>query len=459
MNKKYEALADGILERVGGKDNVGDALHCMTRLRLVLKDQSLVEDEEVKKLPGVLGTGSNAGQYQVILGNDVDKVYEVVVKKLGLEIRAAVDEMEGDAGTPGRKLNLVEKFIQLVSSIFLPVTYPIAGVGLVSGIMALCTSQGWITGSSDTYMIFQAISDGIFCFLPFAIAVSAAKYFKANGFLSIAIVGTLLYPSLSSLAGTEQGVLKLFEVLPIHLMSYSYSIIPIIVCVWLQSKLERVLKKFVPRVLEQIVTPLAVIFLMSILTLGIIGPAMTMVSNGIGAVFTYLFDNVLLAGGLLMGMFYPWMVIAGVHLAFVPIQLDMIAKTGVTMILPFMAVANTAQAGAAFAVFLKTKNQELKSVAGSAAFSALVGVTEPALYGISVRYKKPLYTATAAAAVGSVIMALGRVSASGLALSPLGGLPLYLGETFGIFLLGIIVTFALSTVLTYMFAFKKEEQG
>lgn len=457
MDKKYEVLADAIIEHVGGKDNIGDVLHCMTRLRLILKDHSLVDDEAVKQIAGVLGTGNNAGQYQVILGNNVDKVYGVVVKSLGIEAKMAVAEMEGDAGIEEKKLNIVEKFIQLVSSVFLPIVYPIAGVGLVSGIMALCTSQGWITSESDTYLIFQAISDSIFYFLPFAVAVSAAKYFKANSFLSITIVGVLLYPSLAGLVGTERAVIYFLEVIPIHLMSYSYSIIPIIVCVWIQSKLERVLKKYIPRVLEQLVAPLAVICIMSVLTLGIIGPAMNMVSNLIGAVFSYLFDNMLLIAGLLMGMFYPWLVIAGVHLAFVPIQLDMIAKTGVTMILPFMAVANTAQAGAAFAAFLKTKNKDLKSVVGSATFSALVGITEPALYGVSVRYKTPLYTATAAAAIGSVIMALGRVSAAGLALSPLGGLPLYLGETFVTFLIGIIVTFVLSTALTYLFAFKKEE--
>lgn len=452
-NEKFQTLTEAIIQNVGGKENISDVFHCMTRLRLILKDQSLIQDDTLKNLAGVLGTGFNAGQYQIIIGNEVNKVYDIAVDVLGLERREAIDECKDDIQ---KSKNIIEKFTNLVSSIFLPIVYPIAGCGLVSGILALFTSQGWVANTSDTYLLLNAIADGVFCFLPFLIAFSAAKYFKANPYLSAAIVGVLLYPSLTALVGTENAVLTVFGGLPVHLMSYTYSIIPVIVLIWLQSMLEKFLNKVVPRSMEMIIVPLAVIFIMSIATLTAVGPAMTFLSNMIGTFFTYLFDNALIVGGLLMGMFYPWLVIAGVHLAFVPIQLDMIAKTGVTLILPYMAISNTAQAGAAFGVFLKTKNKEFKSVAGSAAVSALIGITEPALYGISVRFKKPLYAATLASAAGSLIFVSFKVVSHGLALSPFGALPLYLGKTFVPFLIGIAVTFVLSTILTVTFGFDEK---
>lgn len=452
QKKNYEKLAQNIIQHVGGEDNITDIFHCMTRLRLIVKDESLLYDDEIRAMGDVMGTSFNAGQYQVIIGNDVDKLYKAATSLLHIEKHEMVSE---DMETLGKERNIIEKFTSLVSSIFLPITYPIAGCGLISGIMALCTSQGWITNTSQTYLLLNAIADGIFCFLPFLIAFSASKYFKANAYVAASIVGVLLYPSLTSLLGTEQSVLHVFGGIPIHLMSYSYSIIPIIVLVWMQGHMERFLKKYIPRSLDMIVTPLIVILVMSIVTLAAVGPTMTLLSNLIGDIFTYLFDNMLFVGGLLMGILYPWLVIAGVHLAFVPIQLDMLAKTGITMILPFMAISNTAQAGAAFGVFLRTKNKEFKSVAGSACFSALIGITEPALYGISVRFKKPLYAATLASAVGSLIFVFTRVKATGLALSPLGGLPLFFGETFVPFLIGIMLTFVISAVLTCLFGFNE----
>lgn len=446
---KHSELAKKLLELVGGPENIEESRHCMTRLRFVLKDKTKAQDDEIKKVEGVLGTGTNAGQYQIIVGNEVASIYEEVAKILGTEEKPAAKEEKNEV----KRKNIIEKFVELVSTIFFPITYPIAGCGLVSGVLALLTSQNWISTDSGTYFVLNLIASAIFYFLPAMIAFSAAKYFKSNGYIALAAVAVLLHPSFESLVAEGTNKIQ-FLGMPIHVMSYSYSIIPIILMVWVSSIIEKLLKKYMPKALDMVLTPLITLLIIVPLTLGVIGPAAIMISEWIGQAFTFLFDKQLLIGGILMGAFYPWLVIAGVHLAFIPIQVDMLAKTGITMILPFMAVANTAQAGAAFAVMLKTKNKAFKSVAASASFSAIIGITEPALYGISVRLKRPLYAATISSLVGSIIFIIFRVSSKGLALSPLGGLPLFFGNTFIPFLIGIASTFVLSVILTYFLGFE-----
>jgi len=447
---KHSEFAQKLIDLVGGPENIIDSRHCMTRVRFVLKDKTKVKGDQLKKTDGVLGTGMNAGQYQIIVGNDASAIYGEVVNILGIERKSTVKE---DANDVVVKKNMIEKFVELVSTIFLPITYPIAGCGLISGIMALLVSQNWISTDSGTYFILDLIANSIFYFLPMMIAFSAAKYFKCNGYVSLTAVAALLNPAFEGLVSAGTSKID-FLGLPVSVMSYAYSIIPIIVMVWVISKIEKLLKRFIPKALDMVLTPLLTLLIVVPLTLGIIGPITIVASNWVGAAFSFLFDNALPVGGILMGAFYPWLVIAGVHLAFVPIQLDMLTKSGVTMILPYMAVANTAQAGAAFGVFLKTKSKNLKSVAASASFSALIGITEPALYGISVRLKKPLYAATISSLAGSVIFIIFRVVSYGLALSPLGGLPLFLGDTFVPFLIGIAVTFVLSTALTIILGFE-----
>lgn len=427
-SSNYDALAKTIIKDVGGKDNVNSVVHCTTRLRFKLKDESKANDEDLKNTDGVVTVVKNAGQYQVVIGNEVADVYEAVVKEGGFSGGGQVaDDDEGDKG------NLLDRFIDLISGIFTPILGPMCAAGMIKGLTAMCSSLGWLSTNSGTYKVLYAIGDGFFYFLPIMLAVTAAKKFKVDRFTAMTIGAAMCYPVINALASDKNVISTLFAGTPfaseIHAtflgipmisMNYTSTVIPVILSVWFASIVEKWCKKWIPTVVKTFLVPFVTLLIVVPLTFLIIGPIATWIGDALAAATSAIYNFSPVLAGLVLGAFWQVFVIFGVHWGFVAVMMSNIAAVGFDTILGLSLGASFAQTGVVLAILMQTKDEKLKGIAFPAFISGIFGVTEPAIYGVTLPRKKPFVLSCIGAAIGG-----GLIGFFGTRMYMIGGMGIF----------------------------------
>ncbi|MCA0981255.1 beta-glucoside-specific PTS transporter subunit IIABC [Exiguobacterium aestuarii] len=448
---KYDQLAKEIIQQVGGESNVKSLVHCATRLRFVLKDKSKANKANMERLDGVITVKESGGQFQVVIGNNVSEVYQAIGKQTNLIDRPTDDSSDGEKG------NIFGRAIDIISSIFTPLLGVMAGAGILKGLLAIATNAGWLATDETTYIILNATADSLFYFLPVLLAVTSARKFGANQFVAMTVAGALIYPSIIQLK--NEAVPTDFFGVPVMMMSYTSTVIPIILAIWIMSYIEKFFNQRIHESVKNFVTPLISLVTIVPLTLIVFGPIGVTSGDLIAAfILKVLAFNPILAGAFIAGV-WQVLVIFGIHWGVVPIFINNIATKGYDYIKPATAPAIFAQAGASFGVMLRSKNKKLKTLAGSTGITALFGITEPAVYGVTLRLKRPFIAAVISAAVGGGIV--GHFGSVAVASGPPGllTLPVFIGDSMTAFyglLLGVAVSFVLSIVLTYVLGFEDD---
>lgn len=448
----YKQLAKEIIQAVGGKGNVNEVYHCITRLRFQLKDQSKVNEQQLKDLDKVMGTNIAGNQFQVIIGNDVPKVFDALVEENpAWKNKETANKTTRQKGVKGFFSNIFDA----LSGVFAPILPAIAGAGLIKGFMALFVSLGWLATNTETYRILMAIGDGVFYFLPILVAVSAARYFKANMFVALGIGAALLYPDLTALLSA--GKVPHFIGLPVTPVTYAYSVIPILLAIWIMSYVEKWVDRIIPTSLKLLFVPLITMFIVVPLTLVVIGPLGTFVGDGVSGGINWLLNNGGVIGGILIGGAMAIIVMTGMHYAIVPFVISNLAKYGYDKFLPLTYISNMSQAGATFGVFFRAKDKKLKSLAFSTGLTALMGVTEPAMYGINVVYKRPFMASLIGGAAGGGFAMMFGVKAYVLTGNGgIPGLPGLVGDTFVYALIAMALAFIVALIFSYIFGIEEQ---
>ncbi len=446
----YRSLAGDILQGVGGEGNIASATHCATRLRLKLRDDSKADQAAIEKLPGVITVMKAGGQFQVVIGNNVPTVYA----ELGKITKLTDDDAGSDE--PVAHGNLFNRFIDLISSIFSPVIWPLAAAGLLKAFLSMATQFGWLDPASQTNVILAATADAIFYFLPVFLAVTAAKRFRTNQFTSMAIGGALVYPSIVALAAQAEPVN--FAGIPVVMMNYTSSVLPIIVAVWLQGYVERLLTRVLPSAIRNFTTPLLTLLVMVPLVLMTVGPVTTFASQGLSAGINAAFTFAPWLAGAVMGGFWQVFVLFGLHWGLVPGMLNELSTQGYSLLMGPLVAAVLSQAAATLAVLFRTRNKARRTVAGPAALSGfLAGITEPAIYGVNLPLKKPFYFGIAGGVVGGAIAAAGGSGATSFVFASLLALPAYASVgSFALQLIGTAVAVVIAFTLTFFFGPREE---
>ncbi|RKT33280.1 PTS system beta-glucoside-specific IIA component (Glc family) /PTS system beta-glucoside-specific IIB component (Glc family) /PTS system beta-glucoside-specific IIC component (Glc family) [Microbacterium sp. AG1240] len=445
---KYTKDAETILAGVGGADNVDSVYHCITRLRFSLKDNTKADEAALRAVPTVVGVNDTGGQYQVVIGDRVSEVFDAVVAReprLGSEPAAGAKKKGG---------NPAQRFFDFIGGVFAPILPAIAGAGLLKGILALLAFAGWIDVTSGTYLVLSAIGDAAFYFLPVLVAMTAARKLGANQYVAVAMAGVLVYPALITALGSGEAIDFLGA--PVTAVTYSYSVIPVLLGVYLMSWVERGLNRIIPRIIRLMVVPLITLVVVTPITLLLLGPIGTFVGNGISGGITWGLSNGGPIAGAIIGALLPLIIMTGMHYALVPFILTNLAQTGVDKFLPLTYVQTFATAGAALGVAIRAKSKTLTSLALSTSFTALMGVTEPALYGLVVPLRRPLYATMIGGAVGGAVSLGFGVNAYVLAGNGgIPGLPGLVGETFVWAIVAIVLAFVVSLVMTLVFGFNE----
>ncbi|MGR6543619.1 beta-glucoside-specific PTS transporter subunit IIABC [Paenibacillus tundrae] len=444
-----QKLAKEIVELVGGEKNVVSLVHCATRLRFVLKDDRKADKAKLEKTDGVIAVKENGGQFQVVVGNKVPEVYSAIG-----EISNILND-SSDKEKPKKSAKGLGGIIDVISSIFAPLLGVMAGAGILKGLLLIASNVGWLETTETTYIILYAASDSLFYFLPLLLAVTTARKFQGNAFVALTIAGALIYPTIVTLK--TEGTPTDFFGIPVILMSYSSTVIPIILAVIVMSKLEKFFNKTLHDSVKNFVTPLFLLVIMVPLTLLVFGPIGVYTGNAIAAALVAAFGFSPLIAGAIMGASWQLLVIFGIHWGLVPVFINNVAVHGRDGVKPAAAASIFAQTGAAFGVMLKTKNKKLKTLAGSSTLTALFGITEPAIYGVTLPLKRPFIAGVIGGAVGGAIIGQAGTQAFASGAPGLLTLPIFYGpggQGFPGLILGITVSFVVSAVLTYIMGFK-----
>ncbi|MBS6500608.1 MAG: beta-glucoside-specific PTS transporter subunit IIABC [Clostridium sp.] len=452
--KNYDSLAKEVVEKVGGVENINSLFHCVTRLRFKLKDSSKADREAINDIQGILSVVEGNGQFQVVIGNHVTDVFDTVLK-LFPEIKSeAMNTNDVEEKSSG---NILTRMFNTMSSIFNPIIIALAGAGMIKALLVILTTYGFMDNTGSTYKILSAAGNSVFYFLPLFLAFSTAKTFKVNQFIAVAIVGALMEPNFAGLMKATGDVVDFFGI-PVVLMGYSGTVIPAILTIWVYSYVEKFLKKFIPKSIEIFTLSAVALLVMVPLAVMVIGPIGVTLGNGMGDLINFLSDKSGLIAGLVVGAGWTFLVMMGIHWGVVPIMINNIANQGYDVIRPMIAAATFASAGVALGVLLRSKKKETKAFAASTMIPALLGgITEPIVYGLSVKYKKPLIAQTIAGGIAGAFMGMFQTKAIVYVFPALTTLPAFFGDTFVIYLIGIAMAFGLSAILTYILGF--EESG
>lgn len=446
----YESTAKKILHKLGGKENVISLVHCMTRLRFTLKDESIVDDESVKKIKGVMGIMKKAGQYQIIIGNDVANVFAELNKLGDFSNEAPKNPVQNQ-----QKQNIFSRLMDTISGIMAPVIPAIIGAAMIKVLLTLFPMIGVLSVKGDTYNLLSVMGDGAFFFMPVLIAISASKKFGTNMYYATSMALIMLHPNFISLmnhAHEAEETVKFLNFLPVTYASYAYSVIPIILSVWALKYVERLVDKITPVVTKNFLKPMLVVLIEAPIALIILGPLGAICGNVLSTVVYAIHDKLgFIAIGIVAGV-YPFVVMAGMHHAFTPIKLGMIATTGFENFICIGELcSNMAQGAASLAVAVKSKNKEFKQIAGSSAFSALfAGITEPALYGVTLRLKRPMLGACIGAAVGGLFGGFFQMKCFGIATPAIVTIVQYVEKGKPQSLLFAALTIILTVVVTFV---------
>lgn len=454
----YKDLAAKILDNVGGKGNVKGVVHCATRLRFTLKDDGKANTDILKKTQGVLSVINAGGQYQIVIGPDVPQVYQEVIALGGFEAAAPIDDPDAEKEDNRSKLS---KVLEGIASIFQPIIPAITGAGLLKAVMAVLSTFGVLKSGTQTYIILNAMADAAFYFLPMLLAISAARKFKCNQGTAMALAGLLVYPAFIELLKGEEAV-RFLSFLPVTKASYTSSVIPIILGVWFMSVVEHFVQKVSPKSIKFFAVPLASLFIGGTVTIVVLGPIGAWVSNLVNVFFKWLNSIAPWIVPTLVGVANPLLVMTGTHYGLIPIGTQNLATAKWdTVVGPGMLASNVAQGAAGLAVALRSKNPDTKQQASSASFTGILGITEPVLYGVNMRFTFPLYAAMIGGGIGGLFLGITRVARFAAGSPGLLVLPVYipteevipLGYTMSNFfcaIIGVIIAMVVAFVVSYV---------
>jgi PTS system beta-glucosides-specific IIC component len=446
---KYSSDAAAILEGVGGADNVESVYHCITRLRFSLRDSSKADEAALVALPMVVGVNDTGAQYQVVVGDRVPDVFAALVAE---QPRLAGDAVTGGAPSGAKKGKLPQRFFDFIAGVFAPLLPAVAGTGLLKGLLTLLAFLGWVDSTSQTYVILAAIGDAAFYFLPVLVAMTAARKLEANPYVAVAIAGTLVYPGLITLLGAGKPVE--FAGLPVTAVTYSYTVIPVLLAVYLMSWVERGLNRIIPRAIKLMVVPLITMVIVTPITLLLLGPLGSFVGHGISGGINWGLDNGGPVAGAIIGGLLPLIIMTGMHYALVPFIISNLATLGYDKFLPLTYVQTFATSGAALGVGIRAKSKTITTLALSTTFTGLMGVTEPALYGLLLPLRRPFIAAMIGSAVGGAVSLGFGVKAYVLAGNGgIPGLPGLIGPTFVWAIVGLALAFVVSLVVSLVLGF------
>lgn len=457
--KEIEQSVQQIYDAVGGDANINSLTHCITRLRFQLKDWDKVDDNIVKNIPGVLGVNRQNGQYQVIIGNQVTDYYNAITK---LGHFASNGEVPADDVDDGQKRGLFDRFADFISSCMAPLIPVLVAGGLMKLILIVLTTLNWMSDKSQTYVLLSAIGDAPFYFLPVELAYTSAKYFRVNQMLAVCVAGVLIYPSFTAMVKAGNAVHMMG--LPVTLATYSASVIPILMTVWAMKYIEHWIDVATPNQVKSIIKPLAELFVMGVLALVVIGPIGTYLGKLLSAIMLFLNTKVGWLAMALMAALMPLIVMTGMHWAFAPIFLAASIAKPDSLILPAMLISNIAEGTAALVVAMKTKNVKLRGVASAASISALVaGITEPAMYGVTLKYKRPLYTAMISSGIVGLFAGFFHIRAFAYANPSFISLPQFIAKVaphnFMYAVICAVASFILTFILTFIFGYSDKMVG
>lgn len=452
----YKLMAKEILEHIGGAENVANMTHCATRLRLTLKDTSKADDEAVKGINGVINVVNKAGQYQLLIGTEVPKLYDEFENLVKGTSNSNFEEKNTDSSE-----SIISKIFASVSAIFAPLLPALAGSGILRGLLILCVQLGWISEDSGTYSILFVTSMSVFYFLPVLLAFTSARRFGASPYISALIGAALIHPDFIALIGNAgNGATTEFFGMPVVLMNYNSTVVPIILSIWAFSYLYKFLDKKVPENLKLVIIPLVSLAIMVPLTVIIIGPlgvySGELVANGVN----WLIERSGILTGIIVGGGWSVLVSLGIHWAVNPIMINNISMHGFDYIVPFTFACNFAVMGTTIGVYLKAKNSQLRSFAMTGFITiALSAIIEATLFGLLVKNKKLFLAQIIGGAAGGAYLGLMQVVANSFVFGSVITLPAFVGDNPNNFIqaiIGLLISMMVSAILAYSFTSRDE---
>ncbi|AUG99233.1 sucrose-specific PTS transporter subunit IIBC [Pectobacteriaceae bacterium C52] len=453
-----KAIAASLIPLLGGKENIASAAHCATRLRLVLKDDNLADKAAIEKVEGVKGCFQNAGQIQIIFGSGlVNKVYAEFIKVADVNESTTTEA----ATLAAQKLNPFQRLARLLSNIFVPIIPAIVASGLLMGLLGMIKTYGWADANSAIFIMLDMFSSAAFIILPILIGFTAAREFGGNPYLGATLGGILTHPALTNAWGVAGGfkTMSLFG-MDIAMIGYQGTVFPVLLAVWFMSLVEKRLRKVVPNTLDIIVTPFLTVIISGFVAMLLIGPAGRALGDGISMVLSTLITHAGWLAGLLFGGLYSVIVITGVHHSFHAIEAGLLGNPniGVNFLLPIWAMSNVAQGGACLAVYFKTRNVKIKAIALPSAFSAILGITEAAIFGINLRFVKPFLAALVGGALGGAWVVANHVNMTAVGLTGIPGLAIVQTGSILNYLIGMLIAFGVAFTVSLLLKYKTDSE-
>lgn len=454
-----------IIENVGGKKNISRLTHCVSRLRFVLKDDSVVNKDALLKTKGVLQVVKSGEQFQVVIGPEVTTYYDHIMGYLqegenDQEIYSQEKET-GSKESPKKREGIISRLIDLLSSVFTPIIYFLAASGMIKAFLSLMITLNLMSDKSDTYIILSAIGDIIFNFLPVVLAYTLANRFKTDQILSILIALALFYPTILD-AATGNGSMT-FLGIPFRMFNYASSVFPIMFAIYAQSWVEKYAAKFPIKMIKNFLTPILVLVIVVPLTFLVFGPIGEILGESLRSAYDFLYHTSPLLTGAFVGLIWQVITIFGAQWGFMPLDMAY-TKAGFNPLNAMVAPTIVAQGGAALGVALRArqfKNKDIESIGMTAAVTTFFGVSEPSIYGTNLRFKKPFVIASVVAMLGGAVIGIVGIGATAYSIPTVLSLPNYMSVNFPVFLLSYFGSFVLSALLTWLFIgendFKKDE--
>lgn len=451
--KSTEALAHELLELLGGQDNVKTITYCATRLRPVLKNHSLADIEKIETLEGVTGVVDAESGIQIVIGTNVGEVYEEFIKIWQPDTTSTTENKSDDEI---EKRHLFNDFITTIVSIFSPLLPLLAGSGLLRGFTILANELGWLSENSITNLILTISATSVFYFLPLLVAITSAKRFETSPYIAVAVLGALIMPEFINLIEGDGGNTISLYGLSLPVFDYTSQVIPAILTTWLQSKLEHFMKKRLPSSLHMVVIPTVLLFVLVPIFAGVFGPGGNYLSIGIANIVDKLTSINQIVTGAIIGGIWNILIMFGIHWApNTMVIIPEIAAKGYSPLIAYGANANFGMAGAAFAIFLGSRNKELKNFSITAITSVfLSGIVEPAIYGLGVKFKTPLIAGSLGAALGGAFMGMFNVVGNAFVFGGLTTIPAFAGPTLWAYIVGLAISFLGGMILTFAIGIK-----
>lgn len=446
---KYKKLVNELLKSVGGKENITSANHCFTRLRLRFNDFSKINEEEIKKIEGVLGTNKNGDEFQIIIGNHVDQVHSEFVSLIG-NLLTEGKEAEKKKGS------FKEELFATIVAIFIPIIGLLAASGLLKGVVTILTSLEVMSETSGAYVVLHSLSDAVFYFFPIVIGYTAGKRFGANPLVTLLIGAAIVYPSL--IEATKSGETYTFFGIPLKLVSYTSSVMPIIFAAYFAAKVEKFFKKVLPSILRMVFVPFFTLIIVYPLTLLVIGPIITFLTNIVASSLDSIFNFSPILTGLIFGGIFQVIIIFGLQWGLIPIYIQYLTTLGYDPLIGLAIPSVLGVAGAVFAFALRTKNKKTRTLAYTTGTTALLGVSEPAIFGLLLPLKRPMICALIGSGLAGATAAVLEVKVYAPGLSGIFNVIAYGGELqnnlYGF--LSLFIAFAASFILSYFFGYSKK---